>query len=257
MCYQCQNLIIQHYKTLPITYLPQYNVHNPHTSQNLQNLTKQQELDIRLSSWLLEYKKKPDLVFTRALVELLYLFWYQTYLKNIKEQEKTSTLYIWIPIPIHQTKLHQTGFDHVYEILKLFHKQIKQKVGSKAFNRSININTLILKLLVKNRLSTQHETLNLQQRKLAIQGLYAMANGWEHMINQVFQSINKINKNITTIKWIIFDDIATTGMTTQECLNVLKTNLENHQKNHVNHQKLHYGFEIITLGQTVKKLTRN
>ena len=99
-----------------------------------------------------------------------------------------------IPVPLHKYRYRERGYNQAYLILKELSK----------LEKNIIIKNNIIK---KTENIKPQSTLNKAERKDNIRGVYEI--------------INKENK-IEDRKILIFDDVFTTGSTTNECSRVLK-----------------------------------
>lgn len=99
-----------------------------------------------------------------------------------------------IPVPSSRRRLHERGYDAVWEIA--------QEISD---NTDIPIST---KLLKKRKDTPQQSTLTLRHRLRNIHGSFAVSD-----------KMSVKDKNI-----ILIDDVYTTGATTRECAKVLKRN---------------------------------
>ena len=99
-----------------------------------------------------------------------------------------------IPVPLHKYRYRERGYNQAYLILKELSK----------LEKNIIIKNNIIK---KTENIKPQSTLNKAERKDNIKGVYEI--------------INKENK-IEDRKILIFDDVFTTGSTTNECSRVLK-----------------------------------
>jgi len=114
-------------------------------------------------------------------------------LKNEKICRFLKSYDIITPVPIHQKRKKQRGYNQSEIIAKKIAKNIQNL-------------ELVTDCLIKQKNTVAQSSLNKEQRKQNIKNVYILKNK---------QKIN--NKNI-----VIFDDIYTTGSTVNECAKLLK-----------------------------------
>ena len=124
----------------------------------------------------------------------LYKFFAQIIYTNKKVMQYIQKYDYIIPVPLHKYRYRESGYNQAYLILKELSK----------LEKNIIIKNNIIK---KTENIKPQSTLNKAERKDNIKGVYEI--------------INKENK-IEDRKILIFDDVFTTGSTTNECSRVLK-----------------------------------
>jgi phosphoribosyltransferase len=124
----------------------------------------------------------------------LYKFFAQIIYKNKKVMEYIQKYDYIIPVPLHKYRYRERGYNQAYLILKELSK----------LEKNIIIENNIIKKIENIK---PQSTLNKAERKNNIKGVYEIISE-ENVIK---------NKKI-----LIFDDVFTTGSTTNECSRILK-----------------------------------
>ncbi len=124
----------------------------------------------------------------------LYKFFAQIIYKNKKVMQYIQKYDYIIPVPLHKYRYRERGYNQVYLILKELSN----------LEKSIIVENNIIKKIENIK---PQSTLNKEERK--------------NNIKDVYEIVNKINK-IENKKILIFDDVFTTGSTTNECSRILK-----------------------------------
>src|SRR3989344_2067098 len=104
---------------------------------------------------------------------------------------------IVIPVPTHKKRLRFRGFNQAEEIAKHF---------------AANLGMEYCEALIKSRPTTRQVELERKQRIENLRGAFALN-------NKVF---NTLNITLSTKKFILIDDVATTGTTLAECAQALR-----------------------------------
>lgn len=115
-------------------------------------------------------------------------------LKNEKIYRKIKKYDIIIPVPIHKKRKKERGYNQSELIVKKISQSLKLEIG--------------IDCLIKEKNTIPQSTLSKKQR--------------EENVKQVYKIQNK--QKIENKKIILFDDIYTTGTTTEECSKILKQN---------------------------------
>ena len=134
-----------------------------------------------------QYKFKDKAYLYKLFAEIIY--------SNKKVIEYIKSYDYIIPIPLHKYRYRERGYNQAYLILK----ELK--------NRDNKI-TIKINILQKEKNIKPQSTLNKVDRKDNIRNAYSVIN-----------SIEVKNKKI-----LLFDDVFTTGSTTNECSRILKEN---------------------------------
>ena len=134
-----------------------------------------------------QYKFKDKAYLYKLFAEIIY--------SNKKVIEYIKSYDYIIPIPLHKYRYRERGYNQAYLILK----ELK--------NRDNKI-TIKINILQKEKNIKPQSTLNKVDRKDNIRNAYSIIN-----------SIEVKNKKI-----LLFDDVFTTGSTTNECSRILKEN---------------------------------
>ena len=123
----------------------------------------------------------------------LYKFFADIIYKNLKIMEYIKSYDIIIPVPLAKYRKRERGYNQTYLILKELYKK----------DKSIIIKNNILQ---KQKNIKPQSSLNRLERKNNIKNVYCVVN----------------QNNIIDKKIVLFDDVFTTGSTTNECSRILK-----------------------------------
>ena len=122
-------------------------------------------------------------------------FFVKIILKNEKICRKIKKYDIMIPVPIHKKRKSQRGYD-------------QSELIAKKLVKSFDNLELITNCLVKQKHTIKQSALSKNERKQNVIGVYKLKN----------------KEKISNKRIILFDDIFTTGSTTNECAKILKEN---------------------------------
>lgn len=119
------------------------------------------------------------------------------YLGGLLSKEFSDTITQWkidyiIPVPLHQLKKSERGYNQSYYISK----GLSKKAGIPVVNN----------LLSRKRYTSTQTTLSKQERKSNIEGAFTV----------------KSNRKLKSKNVMILDDVVTTGATTLECARQIK-----------------------------------
>ncbi len=122
-------------------------------------------------------------------------------------------IFYLVPVPIHWKKRIKRGYNQSYYIAKGFAKYINEFANGQD-NRGIKVEILD-DILIRIKNSKSQTKLSKNERGGNIIGAFKL--------NRKYKDNNSINST-KDLKFIIIDDVFTTGATTSECSKVLKEN---------------------------------
>ena len=118
----------------------------------------------------------------------------QSIIRQLPHLEKICQDAIFVPVPLHPTKFRERGFNQSQTIAQVLQKTLKTNIQ-------------IQNPLIRTRFTQSQTTLSKEQRKLNIRNAFAL----DPNIKLDFDK-----------KYILVDDIFTTGSTANACAKVLK-----------------------------------
>ena len=141
-------------------------------------------------------------------------YYYKTFvkilLKNKKICEILKSYDIIIPIPIHNKRRKERGYNQTELIAKQIVKELRtEHIQEIQQNSNISSNLEYLDILLKNKNSVHQSTLNKKQRLENAKNVYGLRE-------------TKAAKTIAQKNILIFDDIYTTGSTANECAKIIR-----------------------------------
>lgn len=158
---------------------------------------------------ILQYKFNGKSYYCKTFVEIL--------LNNKKMCEILKSYDIIIPVPIHNKKRKERGYNQTELIAEELSKQIKQMGKNKLNGHENAICNLNLEIEYKNILqkvinTKPQSTLNKKQRIENSKNAYEIKKG----------CYSKLYEEISYKNVLIFDDIYTTGSTSNECAKIIR-----------------------------------
>lgn len=193
LCENCRKEV----EKLEKLHINKYNLKNTYYNEHIY-LFKYEDY---IRTKILSYKFRDKSYYYKTFVKIL--------LNNKKMCDILKTYDIIIPVPIHNKRKKERGYNQTELIAKEIARELKKIViSNNKLNESSKINIQYLNALIKNKNTNPQSTLSKKQRIENAKNVYELRN------------TNKIemlkNKNI-----LIFDDIYTTGSTANECARVL------------------------------------
>lgn len=199
LCENCEKEL----KTIEQVHIDKYNSKNKYYNEHIYLFKYEDYIRKKIISY--KFDDKP--YYYKTFVKIL--------LKNKKICEILKSYDIIIPIPIHNKRRKERGYNQTELIAKEIVKELEERYVQKQeiqknYNISNNAENLIyLDILLKSKNSKPQSTLNKKQRLENSKNVYG--------IRKIEQIRLIANKNI-----LIFDDIYTTGSTANECAKIIR-----------------------------------